>query len=147
IGELSQHFAEGRIDAQEMDDRSGAVTAARTREDLREIFADLPEDENGNRDPDLAVALGDAPTRSKALARRRKSDAETAAERKRQARTLAVKRTIMALTPPLAFLLFFLLISAEFYAGWLVFFAIPAVGALLFGGEFYEDDEAVREAR
>lgn len=149
IDELSLHFTEGRLDALEMDERSGVVAAARTRGDLREVFGDLPEDEDGLRDPALAVALGTATTKSGALANRKPDEVAAAKERARAERVMMVKRTIMALTPPLAFLLFFLLITSGFTMAWLVFFAIPAVGALLFGNEFYEDDEelAIRRER
>lgn len=39
---LGQHFAEGRLDKDEYDERSDAVWSAKTRADLRPIFADLP---------------------------------------------------------------------------------------------------------
>jgi hypothetical protein len=40
---LGEHFATGRLDQQEFDDRVQAAYAARTRLDLRRLFADLPE--------------------------------------------------------------------------------------------------------
>ncbi len=40
---LSTHFTEGRLDNAEFDERTSAVTAARTIGDLRPLFADLPE--------------------------------------------------------------------------------------------------------
>ena len=40
---LSQHFADGRLDQAEFDDRVGRAMSAKTRGDLRELFADLSE--------------------------------------------------------------------------------------------------------
>jgi hypothetical protein len=40
---LGEHFATGRLDQQEFDDRVQAAYAARTRLDLRRLFVDLPE--------------------------------------------------------------------------------------------------------
>jgi hypothetical protein len=40
---LGDHFATGRLDQQEFDDRVQAAYAARTRADLQRLFADLPE--------------------------------------------------------------------------------------------------------
>ena len=39
---LCDHYAEGRIDTDEYSDRLDAIWAARTRADLRPVFADLP---------------------------------------------------------------------------------------------------------
>lgn len=40
---LGEHLSAGRLDLDEYGDRSARVTAARTRRDLAELFADLPE--------------------------------------------------------------------------------------------------------
>src|SRR5262245_35358598 len=40
---LGEHFATGRLDQQEFDERVQAAYAARTRVDLRRLFLDLPE--------------------------------------------------------------------------------------------------------
>jgi Domain of unknown function (DUF1707) len=40
---LGEHFATGRLDQQEFDDRVQAAYAARTRTDLQRLFDDLPE--------------------------------------------------------------------------------------------------------
>lgn len=40
---LSTHFTEGRLNEAEFNERTGAVTAARTIGDLRPLFADLPD--------------------------------------------------------------------------------------------------------
>jgi hypothetical protein len=40
---LAEHFAAGRLDQAEFDDRVGRAMAAKTRADLGGLFADLPE--------------------------------------------------------------------------------------------------------
>src|ERR1700753_3892336 len=40
---LTQHYAEGRLDQDEFDDRVGRTMAAKTRGDLAGLFDDLPE--------------------------------------------------------------------------------------------------------
>ncbi len=40
---LREHFAQGRLTAEELDERLGAALAARTGGDLRRLTADLPE--------------------------------------------------------------------------------------------------------
>ena len=42
-GRLAEHFAAGRLDQAEFDDRAGRAMSARTRGDLRGLFAGLPE--------------------------------------------------------------------------------------------------------
>ena len=42
-GRLAEHFAAGRLDQAEFDDRVGRAMSARTRGDLRGLFADLSE--------------------------------------------------------------------------------------------------------
>jgi Domain of unknown function (DUF1707) len=41
-GELREHFASGRLDQEELNERLSAVFAARTRGDLSALFTDLP---------------------------------------------------------------------------------------------------------
>jgi Domain of unknown function (DUF1707) len=48
---LTQHYAEGRLDQGEFDERVGQTMAAKTRGDLAGLFDDLPE-------PDSAAASG-----------------------------------------------------------------------------------------
>jgi hypothetical protein len=55
---LRAHAGDGRIDLEELDQRLDAVLAARTREDLKEVFADLPDrSSTRDRDPDFAPHL------------------------------------------------------------------------------------------
>jgi hypothetical protein len=42
-GRLAEHFAAGRLDQAEFDDRVGRAMSAKTRGDLRGLFADLSE--------------------------------------------------------------------------------------------------------
>ena len=42
-GRLREHFAEGRLTSEELDDRISAALSAKTFGDLRRIMADLPE--------------------------------------------------------------------------------------------------------
>ena len=44
---LSQHYAEGRLDQAEFDERVSRTMAAKTRGDLTGLFDDLPETESG----------------------------------------------------------------------------------------------------
>jgi hypothetical protein len=44
---LGQHYADGRLDQAEFDDRVGRTMAAKTRGDLSGLFDDLPESETG----------------------------------------------------------------------------------------------------
>jgi hypothetical protein len=58
---LSRHYADGRLDQAEFDERAGRAMNAKTRADFRDLFADLPD-------------LGEPPT----------TDAARAAARQRQ---------------------------------------------------------------
>lgn len=49
---LRDHYAEGRIDTDEYSERLDAVWAARTRADLRPVFADLPGPGGGFSTPE-----------------------------------------------------------------------------------------------
>ena len=42
LAELSQHFQAGRLTAEELDDRTGQILAARTGADLDDVLRDLP---------------------------------------------------------------------------------------------------------
>jgi Domain of unknown function (DUF1707) len=63
---LAEHFAAGRLDQAEFDERVGRAMSAKTRADLGGLFADLPETgapavpgypRRGHRHPVLLVAL------------------------------------------------------------------------------------------
>jgi Domain of unknown function (DUF1707) len=42
VSELGEHFQEGRLDRDELEDRTGRALSARTGSDLDELLADLP---------------------------------------------------------------------------------------------------------
>ncbi len=48
---LGQHYADGRLDQAEFDERVGRTMAAKTRGDLTGLFDDLPEAETGAAGP------------------------------------------------------------------------------------------------
>ena len=63
--ELREHFASGRLNQDELDERLAAVFAAKTRGDLNALFTDLPSGGHGARRARRRPALGlvDAPGR------------------------------------------------------------------------------------
>jgi hypothetical protein len=62
IAGLGDHFAAGRLTAEEFDQRTDEALKARFNEDLEPLFADLPRtaqpkvDENSNHRPDIHLA-------------------------------------------------------------------------------------------
>ena len=59
---LRDHYAEGRLDTEEYSERLDAVWAARTRADLRPVFADLPGPGGSFSTPESRrTAVGHAP--------------------------------------------------------------------------------------
>lgn len=57
LAELSEHFQAGRITHEEFDERSGRALQARTGDDLRELFTDLP----GPQAPGSGATAGGTP--------------------------------------------------------------------------------------
>ncbi|ROS40200.1 DUF1707 SHOCT-like domain-containing protein [Amycolatopsis thermoflava] len=60
---LGEHLSAGRLDLDEYGDRSAKVTAARTRRDLAELFADLPAPHPVFEQPRQAKAVEKKPDR------------------------------------------------------------------------------------
>lgn len=58
--DLSTHYAEGRLEHEEYDERLDAIWTARTQADLRVIFDDLPQQRVA---PKVPVARGPSPRR------------------------------------------------------------------------------------
>jgi TM2 domain-containing membrane protein YozV len=56
VRELGEHYAAGRLDGAEYEERTTAAYAARTAEDLDPLFADLPREQ-----PTVAVPTGHDP--------------------------------------------------------------------------------------
>ena len=122
IEELSRHYAAGRVDQQEFDERSAAVYEARTRGDLRPVFADLPPGP-GAGSAEVAPAASTEP-----------------ATRGRSGRTRA---SVMGLCSAVAVATFFVLSHFDIDGAWMVFLFVPIVGALVYG----PDRGRVREER
>jgi hypothetical protein len=59
LAELSEHFQTGRLTQDEFDERSSRALGAKTGDDLRELFTDLPAHERPGLAPD--AAQGPAP--------------------------------------------------------------------------------------
>ncbi|UYP17867.1 DUF1707 domain-containing protein [Rhodococcus sp. Z13] len=102
---LGEHFAAGRLTLTEFDERSAKASAATTRADLDVLFADLPE----------VTAATPATTRDLPVV-----SVDKDPERWR--------KVVVALTPLVALLLFFV------FDSWLFFLLIPAVSIVLYGG-------------
>ena len=116
IDALNEHFSAGRLTLHEFDERTARAIAAITRTELEPLFQDLP-------------ALGTAPTMPAVPGRQQ----ESTPLRKRLPRD-----TIMALTPFVAVVLFFIL---DFPNDWLLFLLIPVMGIVLYAGDEEEDDD------
>ncbi len=106
---LAEHVRTGRLDIVEYDERSAAVSAARTRSDLAPVFSDLP-------DPRPAV-LGPAPS----------TEAVPAA-----VPPLTLGRRVAAMAVPAAAVLAIVLFFTVGRVGIFVF-VLPIVVALLVG--------------
>ena len=55
VAQLQRHFADGRLTQAELRERVGAALAARTRDQLRALTADLPGADAGPARPAMAV--------------------------------------------------------------------------------------------
>jgi hypothetical protein len=55
VTELGEHFQAGRLDAAELDDRTGRALRARTGGDLDEVLADLPRTPRASGEPRAAA--------------------------------------------------------------------------------------------
>ena len=55
VTELGEHFQAGRLDAAELDDRTGRALRARVRSDLDEVLTDLPRTPPASRGPQAAA--------------------------------------------------------------------------------------------
>lgn len=56
VRELGEHYTAGRLDAAEYEERTSAAYAARTADDLRPLFADLPREQPTVAIPQQATA-------------------------------------------------------------------------------------------
>jgi hypothetical protein len=55
VTELGEHFQAGRLDAAELDDRTGRALRARVRSDLDEVLTDLPRPARAPGEPPAAA--------------------------------------------------------------------------------------------
>jgi hypothetical protein len=55
VSELGEHFQDGRLDRDELEDRTGRALRARTGSDLDELLADLPRETSAPARPPAAV--------------------------------------------------------------------------------------------
>ena len=128
---LASHHADGRLDADEYEDRRGRANDAVTRGDLTALFTDLP----GGRPASSAVSStrpsGSAPTPMNRDERR----AERRAGRGNGIRGGQQNRWrgVVALSPFVALALFFITHS------WLWFLLVPVSGIVV--GMFGRDDD------
>jgi Domain of unknown function (DUF1707) len=108
IEQLQQHYQAGRLTPEEYEDRSVRASRALTWAEITPLFADLPEPRPGPVRVSL-VAPEQPPQGLVPLSDR-------------------ARETIMAVTPLVALILFFVTEHT-----WLWFLAIPLVGILLYG--------------
>lgn len=115
--QLGTHFSAGRLDVGEFEERSGLVAAARTRGELAPVFADLPADPAV---PAAAPAPAVRPT-------------PTAPAPRDEGALSGWRGAAVASVGLLSVVAFFVLMGVGVSQAWLVFFAVPVVGALARG--------------
>ncbi len=125
---LDAHLEAGRLDATEYGERSATASVARTVDDLRPLFADLPEPRPPQLAGDALPAAGPAPSRAVA----------TTPEPPQSALARWGPR-VSGVMPLLAVVLFFTVPIAH---PWVFFLRIPLAGALFAGsrGDDRDDD-------
>jgi hypothetical protein len=110
VTQLQHHYQAGRLTPEEYEDRSVRASRAQTWADITPLFADLPEPRPGP----VRVSLVAPEQRPQGLV--------PLSDRARE--------TVMALTPLVALILFFVTDLT-----WYWFLAIPIVGIVLYGPE------------
>jgi Domain of unknown function (DUF1707) len=132
---LDEHLSEGRLEIEEYGDRSATAASATTADELRALFTDLPQPH--------PVLPGDAPALppTAALPVLSGGGAEVAQRPSGALETWAPR--IAAITPILAFAIF----AATGFHAWWIFFLIPVVGGLAYGGRDHDDRDRARDGR
>jgi len=130
IEELSRHYAAGRVDQQEFDERSAAVYEARTRGELRPVFADLPT--GPGTAPGAAPGPRPVPGPGAGSAEVAPAASTEPATRGRSGRTRA---SVMGLCSAVAVATFFVLSHFDIDGAGMVFLFVPILGALVYGPE------------
>ena len=126
---LSQHFAEGRLDTAEFEERTAAAWNAKTRADVNALFFDLPE---GSLDGYLSRSASSSEDFSTRQVVPVDSETETedssaiveAPTEGQSSRALQVLRLTI---PLISLALFFVLRLVAPQIAWLAFLAIPVV--------------------
>lgn len=135
---LGEHMSEGRLSVDEYGDRSAKVTTAKTRGELRSLFADLPEPHPAFDGPAPAV-------RSAVAAPREGSTVERSDKRSDLHRLVAAAVPLSAL---IAAVLFFTVVHT-----WVIFLlpaAITMIGGAAWGDDWHDSrhrDRAERHRR
>lgn len=112
---LSEHYSAGRLTLAEFEERTEVVLEARYQRDLDPVFADLPR-------PPAPLAKAQ-PLEPAPVGPAAPTLAPVGRDPERW------RTTVMALTPFVALILFF--VTKQ----WLFFLAVPIMGILLFGGK------------
>lgn len=112
---LGEHYAIGRLDNAEYSERVDAVTAARTRSELSELFTDLPEP--------TPFGPGDGSSQLTPAARAASAPVPAGGRREK------IMRTLNLFAGGGTVLVFLLLLALGVPMAWLVFILLP----LLFG--------------
>lgn len=128
---LADHFAAGRLDSTEFEERTGAAWRATTVGELKPLFFDLPggsldgyvaHDSTARAERSANVPAAAKPVSAPQPRRDRRTE-------RREARggSSVVLRVLMATIPMIALILFFVLNSVGFDHAWLAFLLIPIV--------------------
>jgi hypothetical protein len=124
IDALTAHREAGRLDPTEFEDRQVAASRARTWSEIAPLFADLPEPLPVGMPTGLSAAPVTVPPASVQVPGQRLEPVHGVLDGLVPPRH---RDTVMALTPFVAVLLFFVTKS------WMWFLAIPIMGILLYG--------------
>lgn len=149
--DLAEHFAAGRLEQSEFEERTDAVWQAKTLAELQPLFFDLP---GGSLNGYLtSQAASGAERSSRAPATRAATptgDSETGASTGPSAGS-KVLQILMGTFPIFMLILFIVLRSVGFEMAWLVFLFIPifyvAVGVLRDGDDNEDDDGLNKDER
>lgn len=126
--DLAEHFAQGRLEQAEFEERTGAAWQAKTAADLKPLFFDLP---GGSLNGYLSSQATAGAERSARAPAKSSESAEVAHTEDGDAGanggwnvTLSI---LMGIVPFIALALFMLMSSANVDAAWVAFLLIPIV--------------------
>ena len=142
--DLAEHFAAGRLEQSEFEERTGAAWQAKTVAELTPLFFDLP---GGSLDGFLtsqAASGAERSSRAPAVSEQEASGEAASADGQEESEGMSKALTIlMGIFPILMVLAFFLLRAVGVEQAWLVFLLIPifyiTTGVLISGDD--DDDE------